>query len=71
MRIRSPLTAFPIWQLGGTVSRVGEDETAFSGRTRGHEFNISAITETEKGFEQEREWARGFWSALEPHHTGV
>ncbi|HEU4979991.1 MAG TPA: BBE domain-containing protein, partial [Solirubrobacterales bacterium] len=21
--------------------------------------------------EAERDWARGFWSALEPHHTGV
>jgi hypothetical protein len=71
LRIRSPLTAFPIWQLGGAVSRVGEDETAFSGRAGGHEFNISASTETEQGFEEEREWARGFWSALEPHHAGV
>jgi FAD/FMN-containing dehydrogenase len=71
MRIRSPLTAFPIWQLGGAVSKVGEDESAFSGRTRGHEFNISAITETEEGFDEERAWARSFWSDLEPHHAGV
>src|SRR5205823_5947034 len=42
-----------------------------SGRAGGHEFNISASTETEQGFEEEREWARGFWSALEPHHAGV
>ena len=26
MRIQSPLTAFPIWQLGGAVARVGEDD---------------------------------------------
>jgi hypothetical protein len=65
------LTAFPIWQLGGAVARVGEEETAFSGRAAGHEFNISAITETENGFEEEREWARTFWSALAPHHTSV
>jgi FAD/FMN-containing dehydrogenase len=71
LRIRSPLTAFPIWQMGGAVSRVGEDETAFSGRAQGHEFNISAVTETEEGFQEEREWARAFWSALEPHHAGV
>jgi FAD/FMN-containing dehydrogenase len=70
MRIESPLTAFPIWQMGGAVARVGEDETAFAGRGAGHTFNITAITESAAGFEEEREWARGLWSALEPHHVG-
>jgi hypothetical protein len=69
MRIDSPLTAFPIWQMGGAVARVGEDDTAFNGRSAGHTFNISGITETADGFDREREWARGLWSALEPHHT--
>ena len=36
MRIRSPLTAFPIWQMGGAVARVHDDDTAFSGRSAGH-----------------------------------
>ncbi|MGH2951893.1 MAG: FAD-binding oxidoreductase, partial [Solirubrobacterales bacterium] len=39
-RIRSPLTTFPIWQLGGAVARVGEDETAYNGRAAGHTFNL-------------------------------
>ncbi|HEX5375328.1 MAG TPA: FAD-binding oxidoreductase [Solirubrobacterales bacterium] len=69
MRIRSPLTAFPIWQMGGAISRVGEDETAFSGRGAGHTFNITAATAGPDGFDEEREWVRDFWSALEPHHT--
>lgn len=69
MRIRSPLTAFPIWQMGGAVSRVGEDETAFSGRGAGHTFNITAATAGPDGFDEEREWVRDFWSALEPHRT--
>jgi FAD binding domain-containing protein/berberine-like enzyme len=69
MRIRSPLTAFPIWQMGGAISRVGEDETAFSGRGAGHTFNITAATAGRDGFDEEREWVRDFWSALEPHHT--
>jgi hypothetical protein len=68
-RIRSPLTAFPIWQMGGAISRVGEDETAFSGRGAGHTFNITAATEGRDGFDEERDWVRDFWSALEPHHT--
>jgi FAD/FMN-containing dehydrogenase len=69
LRIGSPLTAFPIWQMGGAVARVGDEDTAFHGRTAGHTFNISAITESAEGFEEEREWARGLWSALEPHHS--
>jgi FAD binding domain/Berberine and berberine like len=71
MRIGSPRTAFPIWQLGGALTRVADDETAFSGRSAGHTFNISGITETREGFDEEREWSRNFWSALEPHHTSV
>jgi hypothetical protein len=69
LRINSPLTAFPIWQLGGAVARVGEDETAFGGRGAGHTFNITASTATEEGFDEE--WVRNFWLALEPYHTSV
>ena len=71
LRINSPLTAFPIWQRGGAAGRVGEDETAFGGRGAGYTFNITAATETEEGFDEEREWVRNFWSALEPYHMGV
>jgi Berberine and berberine like len=71
MRIGSPLTGFPIWQMGGAVARVGEDETAFNGRGAGHTFNIAVTTESADGFDQEKEWAKGLWSALEPHHTSV
>ena len=71
MQMTSPLTAFPIFQLGGAVSRVGEDETAFNGRNAGHTININATTETVEGFDEETEWSRNFWTALQPHHTSV
>src|ERR671934_349179 len=71
LRIESPFTAFPIWQMGGAVASVGEDETAFSGRNAGFTYNIGACTEGPDGFEDEREWVRTFWSALEPYHMGV
>jgi FAD/FMN-containing dehydrogenase len=71
LRIGSPLTAFPIWQMGGAVARVADDETAFHGRTAGFAFNINAATETEEGFDREREWVRSFWSALAPYQTTV
>ena len=70
-QIESPLSVLAIFQLGGAVARVGEDETAFAGRTKGHSFNIGGITATHTGFAEEREWARGLWSALEPYHTSV
>lgn len=71
LQMRSPLTSFPIWQLGGAVAKVREDETAFNGRGAGYTFNINGTTATAEGFEEERDWARRLWSALEPHHTGV
>jgi FAD/FMN-containing dehydrogenase len=71
LQIQSPLTSFPIWQMGGAVARVGDDETAFNGRAAGFTFNIGVSTETAEGFEEERDWVRGFWSALEPWHQGV
>jgi FAD/FMN-containing dehydrogenase len=70
-RIESPFTAFPIWQMGGAVSHVAEDDSAFSGRNVGFTYNIGACTETADGFDEERQWVRDFWSALEPHQQGV
>jgi FAD/FMN-containing dehydrogenase/pimeloyl-ACP methyl ester carboxylesterase len=71
LRIESPHTAFPIFHLGGAVARVGDDETAFGSRSAGHTFNCTAITESAEGFDEEREWSRNFWSALEPYQTSV
>ncbi|HEY9375557.1 MAG TPA: BBE domain-containing protein, partial [Jiangellaceae bacterium] len=71
LRLRSPLTAFPIFHLGGAVARVGDDETAFHGRSAGHVVNINATMSTREGFDDEREWSRTFWTALQPHHRGV
>ena len=71
MRIESPMSGCPIFHLGGQVARVGEDETAYSGRGAGHTFNINGITTDAEGFDEERTWARRLWAALEPHHTSV
>ena len=71
LQIRSELTAFPIWQMGGAIARTSDDATAFNGRGAGHTFNITGSTATAEGFDEEREWSRKFWSALEPYHTSV
>src|ERR671934_872318 len=70
-KINSPLNSFPIWQMGGAVGRIGEDETAFGGRNAGFTYNIGGCTETADGFDEEREWVRNFWSALKPYHMGA
>jgi hypothetical protein len=71
LRINSPHTGFPIFHLGGAIADVGEDQTAFNGRSAGHTVNINGISETSEGFEEQREWVRGFSSVLEPFQTGV
>lgn len=71
MRIASPITSIALWQMGGAVGRVGENETAFNGRKAGFTFNINGNSETGDGFDAEREWARSYWSALAPYHTSV
>ncbi len=69
--ITSPITSVALWQMGGAVARVGRDDTAFGGRDAGFTFNINGNSETGDGFEDERQWARDYWSALEPYHTSV
>jgi hypothetical protein len=61
LRMRSAINTFPIFQLGGAVARVGDDETVFNGRRAGFTFNINATTATADGFDAERAWsaARG------------
>jgi FAD/FMN-containing dehydrogenase len=71
LRIKSPLTAFPIWQMGGAVARVGEDDTAFGGRQAAFTYNIGASTAAAEGFDEERQWVRDFYSALEEFQTSV
>jgi FAD/FMN-containing dehydrogenase len=70
-RIVSPITTVAIWQMGGAVARVDDSETAFNGRDAAFTFNINGNSLSAEGSEAEREWARAFWSALEPHHTSV
>ena len=70
-RITSPLTSIALWKMGGAVARVGDDEPAFNGRQAGFTFNINGNTETVDGFEEQRQWARDYWTALEPWNQGV
>lgn len=70
-RITSPIASVALWQMGGAVARVEESATAFNGRNAGFTFNINGNSETRHGFDEQRQWARDYWSALAPHHTSV
>ena len=70
-RIGSPLTAFPIWQLGGAVARVrGRGDGVQRTECRAH-LQLSTTCDGPEGFEAERQWSRDFLAALEPHQTSV
>jgi len=71
LRIDSPHSGFPIFQLGGAIAAVGQDETAFTGRSAGFTININGIAESEEDFDRQREWVRGLSAELEPHQSGV
>ena len=64
------------FQLGGAVSDVDEDATALSHRDAAHNININININgiwrpDEPLADQETEWTRSFFHALEPHQVGV
>jgi FAD/FMN-containing dehydrogenase len=69
--IDAPYSGFVMFHDGGAIARVGDDETAYSGRGAGHTININAIAETAEDLEAQRAWALGLSEAVAPHGTGV
>jgi FAD/FMN-containing dehydrogenase len=67
----SPKSYTIVFQLGGALARVGEDETAFSQRDAAHNVNINAVwTEEYPDAERHIAWARDFFGAMQPHAGG-
>jgi FAD/FMN-containing dehydrogenase len=50
---------------------VGGDETSFGSRSSGYLLDLLGATDSARGFEQERDWARDGGAALAPHHAGA
>jgi FAD/FMN-containing dehydrogenase len=64
----SPRSYCIVFQLGGALARVREDETAFSQRDAAHNVNINAVwTEEDPEAERHITWARDFFAAMETH----
>jgi hypothetical protein len=66
--LTSPKSYCIVFQLGGALARVGEEETAFSQRYAAHNVNINAVwTEDDPEGERHVAWARDFFSVMQPH----
>ena len=72
-RVTSPLSAVPIFCLGGAVARVPEESTAFPHRDASHDLNIVASWLPEDVGDADRhiDWVHGMFHALEPYSRGV
>jgi FAD/FMN-containing dehydrogenase len=71
-RMTSPLSLTLVFQLGGAVSRVAEDATAYS--DRGAMFNVDVnaqwLDAHDPRADQHAQWVRDFHEALQPFATG-
>ncbi|HWB55470.1 MAG TPA: FAD-binding oxidoreductase [Gaiellaceae bacterium] len=64
----SPRSYCIVFQLGGALSRVGRDETAFTQRDAAYNVNINAVwTPEDADGERHVRWARDYFAALQPH----
>ncbi|MGH9191364.1 MAG: BBE domain-containing protein [Acidimicrobiales bacterium] len=72
-RITSPLSAVPIFCLGGAVARVAEESSAFPYRDPSHDLNIVASWLPDEAGDADRhiDWVRALFHAVEPYSRGV
>ena len=64
--ISSPLSAWGLEPVGGAVSRVGADETAFPHRHALYSLVIIGMWTDPAESTTHRRWTRDFWSAMQP-----
>jgi FAD/FMN-containing dehydrogenase len=56
--------------IGGAVARVGTDDTAFGSREAEYNLLILGISDDPGIDDANKDWARGFWKAIQPFSTG-
>jgi hypothetical protein len=64
--VPSPHTVVVLDHLGGAISRVGPDETAFPHRTWAYNFLISSAWAEPTDSDRNMRWTRAFYAAMEP-----
>jgi FAD/FMN-containing dehydrogenase len=68
--VPSPQSAVLIEHLGGAVSRVGTDETAFNYRDAPYSFLILSMWPDRTESEQNIQWTDEFWQAMQQFSSG-
>lgn len=68
-RLTSPLSVALMFQLGGAVSRVAEDATAYSGRSAAYNVDINAqwLDPRDPRADEHVHWATDFYTAIQPY----
>jgi FAD/FMN-containing dehydrogenase len=67
LRVPSPLCAIIIPQMGGAISRVKPDATAFPHRNAAYSFSAFAVWTDPKNDAANKLWAQKVWEALRPY----
>ena len=65
-----PMVLVVIWHYGGAMSRVGANETAFTGRDAPYLFSVDAIWNNPQDTEEVVTYSRDFLAAMEPYSPG-
>jgi FAD/FMN-containing dehydrogenase len=65
----SDLSLCSVWYLGGAVSRVAGDATAFGDRGMQYMLSIDSIWKSPADDEKNLSWSRQFWNDMK-HHSG-
>jgi FAD/FMN-containing dehydrogenase len=68
--VPSPQSAVLVEHLGGAVSRVGNDETAFSNRDAPYSFLIVSVWPDAIQSTQNVQWTDEFWQTMQPWASG-
>jgi hypothetical protein len=67
--VPSPFTQAAIEQLGGAVSRIGKDETAFSERSAPYNLIIASVWTDPAENDKNIRWTREFWEVMRPYES--
>ena len=69
-KILSPHTAIALFQLGGALNRVDEDQSPTGNRETRYVFNITAAWDLAEADEANIKWARQAWTDMRQFSTG-
>jgi hypothetical protein len=67
--VPSPFSQAALEQLGGAVSRIGTDETAFSERNAPYSLIIASAWTDPAENDKNIQWTRRFWEAMRPYES--